>query len=222
MSLVLENFLLEKDKAFAPPSDLESIFSEENLTLLFQNYVRLKQTRGLDKITPRLFAQDLDSNIRRISQQCLDGSYKFTRYIERLVLKKRDTLPRILCIPTIKDKLVLKGLNQLLKSLFKDSVFVEVPNKKIRLIKDTIKTGNYDVFLKFDVKNFYDCIDHPILFRKLKQNYTPRIAINLLQQALSNVAVPVNYSKKEVIPQNVCGVHQGRVYPPQICLLKYI
>lgn len=61
----------------------------------------------MDNITPKVFEAHLTDNIQIISKKVLAGAYSFTRYREILISKGRGKEPRVISIPTIRDKLAL-------------------------------------------------------------------------------------------------------------------
>lgn len=93
-------------------------FSSNRLKNIYSDKIKYRATVGMDRITPAAFENKLDENVRLISQKVLSGKYKFTRYREVLISKGRGKEPRVISIPTIRDKLALSAYHQFLQSSF--------------------------------------------------------------------------------------------------------
>jgi len=148
----------------------------------FKKYLKRKQllesfytkqqysyTMGVDGITTNKFAEIIDDEITIIQRKVKNRSYKFSPYKEKLILKGRDSKPRMISIPTNRDILVLSALQKYLADSFRGKLFDRTVHKQISLIKKRIKSGQYDMFLKLDVKNFYPTLDHDILIESVKK-----------------------------------------------------
>lgn len=137
----------------------------------------------------------------------LSGTYKFTKYKEKLISKGRGKEPRVISIPTIRDKIVLRGLCDILLDLFSKEVDFKIVQTIISGIKYVIDAGEYDYFLKYDIKNFYPTIKHDILFRKLRRRIRNKPLLTLIAKALARETVCVINPGKS--PANCEGVPQG-------------
>ena len=130
-------------------------FNANYLTVYFDNQIRKKKGGGRDHLTPEKFWTRYKDEIDDIASKCLHGQYKFSIYNEKLVLKGRDKKPRVLSLPSIKDRLVLGVLNDYLSAIFEDCIHHEVPNdiiNKIKLYLDSRKGTIY--FLRTDFTDF--------------------------------------------------------------------
>ena len=96
-------------------------FSVESLCDVFESEVRKKSTVGIDRVTVKSFARDLQANVEIISRKVFEGSYHFTNYSQMLVPKAPGAVPRELCIPTVRDKVTLKALSHVLDDAFGSS-----------------------------------------------------------------------------------------------------
>ncbi|WP_368449656.1 hypothetical protein [Cobetia amphilecti] len=91
--------------------DFHDCFSYENLKNIFLEDVKLSNVMGVDNITPAVFERELEGNIKLIERKVIDGTYRFTRYKEKVISKGAKKLPRVVYIPTIRDRITLKALN---------------------------------------------------------------------------------------------------------------
>lgn len=150
------------------------------------------------------FAENKEDLYKIINKKVLGGSYEFTPYKEKLILKSRNSYPRIISIPTLRDKLVLKGLQLVLSKTFNE-IRQPLPQECIEEIKNNIHQYNH--FIKLDISNFYGTIKHGILFDKLKKKIKKVELLNLIEKALTTHTVKVGESRsQDIITQ---GVPQG-------------
>lgn len=157
------------------------------------------------------FELNLDNNLEIIVRKILDGTYRFSPYLEILKLKGRKKHPRIISIPTIRDKIVLLTIKEILHSKFEDSVNRKLPNNYIKDIKRyLIENPGEKYYLKLDLEKFYDTISHEIILSKLELNGIPEPILKLVEKAISNLTVPQNTKKNNYINfENKIGIPQG-------------
>lgn len=195
------------------PSDIfKNIFSPESIENVYENDVSWKYLRGIDRMGPSQFDSQKATHFEIIHRKCLNGTYRFSPFSERLRLRGRDRQPRVISIATIRDRIVLSLLKQYLHEVFSECVNRELPNSYIRKIKDFYKTTAYTdlCFYKVDIKSFYDCIDHNILIESLSQRITSKPEIILVKRAIETPTVPISHRKAALKEnKNLCGVPQG-------------
>ncbi|MGG7178693.1 RNA-directed DNA polymerase [Clostridium paraputrificum] len=125
--------------------------------------LELSLKTGSDRITSKKFREIINSECNIILEKINNNTYKFSRYIKKVVKKNR-------CVysPTIRDRIVL----DILKDCLIKKYSIIFPNKNI-IIKNIISTlecgMNYTV-IRLDIEKFYDNIQHNLLFNKLKNS----------------------------------------------------
>jgi len=163
----------------------EKHFTTESLQKRFHHKIKKGHALGSDGISPELFAEILDSEIELIQRKVKNMSYRFSRFNEKLILKNKHSLPRAVYIPTVRDRLVLNAMNAYLGEQFADELssqqYVKV---NITEIIKTIESGQFDAFIKLDVKNFFPDLDHEILIEKLQRRISDKTALSLLKKVL--------------------------------------
>ncbi len=97
-------------------------FSQRSLREGFYKKVKRKNTKGVDRADPNNFEKNLNENIKVINKKCLKGTYKFSPYLELLKLKGRGKEPRVISIPTVRDRIVLHQLKETLFEIFPECV----------------------------------------------------------------------------------------------------
>ncbi len=181
------------------------VFTKEKLKDLYYSSVRFKTAVGIDKINKKKFENNLEENINVIYYKVRNGSYKFSRYREKLILRGRNKFPRVVSIPTIRDKLTLKALYEILSKVYENETpFVH------RIIKDvstSLNENEYNGVIRLDVKNFYPSINHDILFNQIRKKIRNKDIIKLINCAITQSTVDKSIKNKN--EQNSIGVHQG-------------
>lgn len=182
------------------------LFTRKHLHEHYYEKVACNPSVGLDKITPKNFEKNLDENISLILKKASAGTYTFTRYRQLLFLKGPNKIPRQVCVPTIRDKLTLSVLNELLCEVFGISCKTPMPHSIIHNISGNLH--RFDSFIKIDVSSFYASIPHDPLLRKLRRKIrTPEIML-LIQNAIETEALynPAGQKKRS---RRTLGLPEG-------------
>lgn len=151
------NFM-EKYKQYFLPEKLKEVWEE----------IRYKTAPGADRINRKNFDKNLDMNISNISNSIITGKFRFSPYNLKLVSKGSRKFPREISIPVIKDKIVLKSMNELLKEEFQEMARLDVSPSIISKLKKALKEGAYNSFIRLDIKDFYPSIRHKLLLKLIK------------------------------------------------------
>ncbi|UQW96677.1 reverse transcriptase domain-containing protein [Rummeliibacillus sp. G93] len=180
-------------------------FKKENILELYNTYITNSTAVGIDKMTKKIFERNLDEHIDTIQRKVIDGSYRFTYYKEKLIIKNRNSYPRMISIPTIRDKIVLKKLQILLRELF------EINPPLVQTVIQNIKNqlNSFSSFIKIDISNFYGSLNHNILKKRLKTKIKKTEIRNLLMNAIQNPTVPDSHTRNNSYKKSDKGVPQG-------------
>ena len=131
----------------------------------------------------------LDDNIQVISRKVLSGSYKFTRYREVLISKGRGKEPRVISIPTIRDKLALSACHQFLQSSFGDIIEEPLLHTIVGNITQEVLSGCFNGYVKIDITHFYASNNHQLLLKKVKKKVRKVEAIHLIEEAITTETI---------------------------------
>ena len=187
----------------AQDPNFSEFFSQLALRLSYLDKGQKSKAVGRDGIRREKFQLQIADEIQIISRKCLAGTYRFTRYKERLIPKGPRRLPRQISIPTIRDRLALRALNDYLVSQVPDAKG-ELPHKYIREINASVKSnGPHHSFVRMDVQEFFPTIDHEILLSELKNCAIDPLAIVMIMQAIKNPTGDGNQENKVGIPQGL-------------------
>ncbi|MCD4705229.1 RNA-directed DNA polymerase [bacterium] len=194
-----------------------SLYSEIELKKSFRQKIISKDICGLDGISNEKFRLKLKNEISTVNKKVLSGSYKFTPFLEKLLIKRKNAFPRQIAIPSKRDQLVLFQLKEFLKYTFKDNLATRLPNEYIQKILEFMNSNiddlNQYILIKSDIVGFYDNINKEKLMNKLRDKISEssdKHILKLLYQAISNYIVPKNYHKaNNYLYLNSSGIPQG-------------
>lgn len=174
----------------------KEIFSIEHIADRYESHIKGKSGMGIDRMSIPSFEKNLNSHFEIIERKCKDGSYTFSPYLEKLISKGRDKNPRVISIPTLRDKLVISLYNEWLQKHFSEFKTIDLPNSRIRNFKTIAEEHSLSwlEISKIDMSAFYDTIDREILLEKLKLK---KIQLSILSRMLSNETVPYGTRKAD-------------------------
>ncbi len=181
-------------------------FSETSINVTYDAKMHGARAIGLDRVDAQNFAAKLTDETTLISKKVLAGTYRFTKYKEKLISKGAGKSPRQLSIPTIRDRLTLKIICNCLFTIFPESK-PSLPQEKIGTLRNAVDTNKYRYFIKIDLQAFYPSISHKLLLSKLYKRVRVAPFRNLIKSALENPTVPETGIKNAIA--NSQGVPQG-------------
>ena len=175
----------------------EKLFSVEHLKEHFHEKIKGKASVGLDKITVSHFEKNIEAEIDIIHRKVTKGTYHFTRYRQVLFSKGAGKEPRIISVPTVRDKLVASSLNELFVEIFGEQSKSPLPQRVIASIQRELSI--YDCFIKIDVSKFYSSIDHEKLMRIIRRKIRKKEILSLIESAFTTetVSLPVKAPGKK-------------------------
>ena len=196
--------------------DVSGLFSQlfvaEQLRQVFRDRFSDTGSKGIDKLTGPQYATRIEVDSRTTVSKCLAGTHRFSPYLETLKLKGRNKVPRIIAIPTVRDRLVFHQLNKLLASGFPSAVPKNIANSIIRSIVDDLISvpGETTFVCSCDIRHFYDSISREKLLRKIRRSIAHKATLSLIFHALKTPIVPKNTPRSKYFSHKTTrGVPQG-------------
>lgn len=188
------------------------LMEKDALIEVFNSDFSKSQSKGVDRLNGFQFSTRAHEHLDVASRKCLNGSYRFSPYLEHLKLKGRGKEPRVVGIPCIRDRIVLNQLNKFLAHLFPECVPRNIANSYIREISADLKGRPTDstYVCGCDIKTFYDSIKRDHLIKELSKRVKTTEALALIRHAINTPTVPKNVrrsSYKEY--RNDLGIPQG-------------
>lgn len=176
-------------------------FSRDSLKRAYQERISTSRSVGTDGIRQEAFAANLDNEIDLILRKVHACTYRFTTYKQKLISKGAHRLPRPLSIPTLRDRLTLRVLNDLITEVFRDARLWR-PHVFIKNIRTALLSHAEGLsFVRIDIENFYPTIDHQKMLRKLRQQVRKPQLVHLVHAAILNAT-------SGTTPTG-CGIPQG-------------
>lgn len=148
---------LERNAAFP---DIRDHFGAANLRALFHSKIARSQATGKDGIRVSPFSERIVEESEIIERKVSNGTYSFTTYKERLLLRGSDREPRQISIPTVRDRLALRALCDVLHATEPSSTGSS-PHAVVDTVVRAIREGGADrSFVRVDVRDFFPTIVH--------------------------------------------------------------
>ena len=185
---------------------MEDFFSKEHLGKIFLEIESSSGSIaiGRDRVDSKVFKGNLSLNIDSIHRKIHDGTYRFSSYKEKLILKGAGKNPRVISIPSIRDRIVLRAILDYLNSRISISKKI-LPQQIVSGIVNNI--DSYDSCIKLDIKGFYENINHDILVNLLKCFDIDDFVLNLIYKSITTPTLPQGHSKNKSL--NSLGLPQG-------------
>jgi len=186
-------------------SEFKSVFQVSSLEDIYFSSVKFKSSIGIDRINTKAFEKDLKNHISIVRNKSLNGTYVFSQFREKLLSRGARRYPRVISIPTIRDKLTLKALFEILYSVYgKESPFL---HKIVNEVAIAVSKGKYDGVLRLDVKDFYPSIRHDLLVTHLSKKIKKKEVLHLITNSISQQTVSKATARKK--RYNQIGIPQG-------------
>lgn len=182
--------------------------------------VRQKNSAGgIDGLTVAEFEDDLGANLRGLQQELEKREWQPEPYLQVEIKKKKNEAERRkLGLLTIKDKIVQQAIKRLVEDrferLFLNNSYGYRPEKgHTRAIHRTLfefKTKKNNWVLQLDIDDYFDTIDHNLLFERLKSVIPDEEIIRLIDLCVKMGVVNNKLKWREI----KTGVPQGAVLSP--------
>lgn len=205
--------ILFASKAIDDAALFAALFSPTELQAVFEAKFATSTGKGTDRLNGFQFAARSVNELAVASAKCLSAQYRFAPFMETLKTKGREKLPRVIGVPTIRDRVVLHQLNKFLSAVYPDRVPKNVASTYVRSIAADLqaKAGERIWVCGTDIKTFYDSIQRDRLSSVLRKRITFWPALRLIEHSLVTPTVPKNtrrhrhedYRSKRGVPQGL-------------------
>lgn len=172
---------------------------------------------GVDGKTIADVDADIGNSIRQLQQELVLREWNPEPYL-RISIPKKNNERRQLGLLSIKDKIVQQAIKQLIEPRF-EKVFVKNsfgyrPDKghtrAIKFARSCFQNKKYLFVLKLDIDNYFDTINHDILFKRLQSIVSDLEIIRLIQLCIKMGMVNKKLKWDEITE----GVAQGAILSP--------
>lgn len=175
------------------------LFGQASLCQLFSDRFSYVSSKGVDRLNGYQYAKRVANDSIVISEKCTSGTYRFSPYLENLKVKGRGKSPRLISVPTVRDRLVLHQLNKLIATAFPECVPRNIANFYVRKIASDLATKSpVDTYVcGCDIKTFYDSIRRDRLLDLVERRIGLIPAMSLIEHALVTPTVPKNSRRSQ-------------------------
>lgn len=171
----------------------------------YPHIIKKNTAAGIDRVTKKTFEKYKETQFETIVSKSMSGNYKYTYYKEKLILKSRSSFPRLISIPTIRDRMVLKLLHEILMDVYE----IKLDLVQTVISKFINKADLYDSYIKIDISNFFGSLDHTYLMSCIKEKIKKPELLKLIEDAITNPTVNQGYRKDTKVEIPDKGVPQG-------------
>ncbi len=184
---------------------------------------------GIDNVNARQFNAKLDSNLDHIARRLREGRYGFSKLRAVFIPKENSDKERVICIPTVSDRLVQRAINEYLtsRSVFpinNDSSFGFIkglgPQSAINRVVEL--RSKYDWCLKTDIQSFFDKVPRPRLRDKvtqtLKGSSLESIVLKVIDCEVRTTSENAQKLRKQGLTAGL-GIRQGMPLSPLLANL---
>lgn len=211
-----------------PRSALTELASPTHLTATWRDMYSAskkhkRQSHGLDGISIEIFARNSDALIKRISRSLLSGDYA-PQQLDPFFIPKPDGSDRLICIPTVTDRLVHRAILRLLHNrgyTFRNSIsygFIKGRSTQAAAQRATQLRNEYPWVYKADISSFFDNISRELLMERVVKN----IWLRSLYPIIASIINTEIYCRHQGIKQRVkklgvidgIGLRQGMPISP--------
>jgi RNA-directed DNA polymerase len=167
---------------------IDKVHPEATLRAAFQDVAANRGAPGCDHVTIEQFADDLDEELRRLSEELRTGRYRPQSILRRWIPKPGSTEKRPLGIPTVRDRVVQTALRMVLEPIFEKDFAAHSygfrPNRgckdALRRVDELLKAGYVHV-VDADLKSYFDTIPHDRLMAAVRRKVSDGRVLRLLE-----------------------------------------
>jgi len=182
-----------------------------------------RQTRkdaaaGVDEVTAKEYASDLENNLQSLYQRYAEGSY-VAPLVRRVWIGKEDGSQRPIGIPSFEDKLLQRAVAMLLSAIYEIDFhdfsygFREKrsAHDAIKYVRDGCYQEKVTAIIDADVSKFFDMMPHDRIRDILRLRINDGNIVRLIGKWLKAGVV-----ENDAVQYPVCGSPQGGVISPLI------
>jgi len=195
-----------------------SVVDRIDLYLLKKSFrqVRKNKSAGVDKITAKEYAKDLDENLYNLHQRLRRGQYVATP-VRRIWIDKEGGKKRPIGIPALEDKIVQRAASTILNVIYDVNFFDfshafrkgHNQHKALHQIRELCRRMNIGWIVSADIEGLFDNIDHNLLRGFIKRRVNDGGMLRLIGKWLN-----AGVMEEGILSYPGKGVPQGGVISP--------
>jgi len=213
-NLTLTKLALISEKALREPkfqfTSLAHLLDERFLKECYLSLGR-ERASGIDGVSWKEYGEQLDENLKNLVARMKAKRYK-PQPARRVYIPKNEHEKRPLGLPALEDKIVQKGIAQILEVIYEadflDCSYGFRPNKNchqaLNAVDKTIMTKSINYVIEADIKGFFDNVSHDWMMKFLAVRIKDPSFLLLISRFLK-----AGYYEMDKIVETVQGTPQG-------------
>jgi group II intron reverse transcriptase/maturase/CRISPR-associated endonuclease Cas1 len=192
---------------------------------LYSAWERVKSKKsagGIDGLSVLAFEENLEQNLQELLEELKMQTWNPEPYL-RIEIKKNETEKRKLGLLSVKDKIVQQAIKMLIEPLFEKQFLGNSygyrpgrgHTKAIRKALHEVSQKQNEWVAQLDIDNYFDTINHEILFSRLQTLISDPEIIRLIELSIKMGIVSKRLKWTEITE----GVPQGAVLSPLLANL---
>jgi group II intron reverse transcriptase/maturase len=179
---------------------------------------------GIDGVTAQSYAANLDSNLNNLSKQLRSGAYGPARLKSVFIPKQNSPKERMICIPSVVDRLVQRAIVKYLASskilpIYNSSSFgfIEGLGTTAAIRRAVELRTKYEWCLKTDIETFFDNIQRPYLKSRVLQALGRHSLVPIISRIIDCDIKLTPSNREKVRKQGIkmgVGLRQGMPLSP--------
>lgn len=170
---------------------IDKLYPEPTLHAAFQHVAANRGSAGVDHVTIAMYEERLSENLKQLSGQLRDGTYRPQAIRRHYIPKPGSAEERPLGIPTVRDRVVQTALRMVLEPIFEREFAAHSygfrPGRgckdALRRVDELLKAG-YVYVVDADLKSYFDTIPHDRLLRLIRQQVSDGRVLTLIEAFL--------------------------------------
>lgn len=165
-----------------------------NLDTLRWAYFGLKKeaAAGVDGETWRRYGENLEANLRDLSERLKRGAYR-AKPVRRVYIPKADGRQRPLGVTALEDKVVQRAAVEVLNAIYETDFLGfsygfrpgRSPHQALDALYAALLTRKVNWVLDVDIRSFFDTLSHEWLVKFLEHRIADRRVVRLIQKWLN-------------------------------------
>ena len=218
------DYLQAGRRAFARPVKLLSKAKLRNAWQKSRDATIKAGRPGIDGVSAQQFAAKLDTNLQTLTKTLRDGTYGPSRLRAVLIPKPNSEKFRLICIPTIRDRIVQRTIVDYLVENKKFPIynsssygFIKGRGTQSAIARAVVLRGKYDWCLKTDIEAFFDRIPRAYLKDRVNTSLRANSLAPLIEKIIDCEIKEDRLLKPRLLKQGIkpgVGVRQGMPLSP--------
>lgn len=174
---------------------------------------------GVDGQTWQAYGEELESNLKDLSERLAQGRYR-AKPVKRAYVPKADGKQRPIGIPVLEDKIVQRATVQVLNAVYETDFlgfsYGFRPKRSAHMALDALVVGlqhrKVNYVLDADIRGFFDTLDHGWLMQFIEHRIADRRVLRHIQKWLN---AGVLEEGQHTVPEE--GTPQGACWRTSTC-----